>query len=81
MGLVNRHAGKPLILGKVNPNDDLWLASAQQGGGLPSNDTVQNLVSLTDLAALAVGQGKPYHNNVFAHAHAHSQCIVPTASA
>ncbi len=45
------------MLGKINPNDALWLGSAQEDGILPSNDTVQNLASLKDLATLAVGQG------------------------
>ena len=57
VGLVNRHAGKPFILGKINPNDALWLSSAQEDGILPSNDTVQNVASLKDLATLALGQG------------------------
>ena len=57
MGLVNRHAGKPVVLGQTNPNDALWLSSAQEDGIIPINDTVQNLASLKDLATLALGQG------------------------
>lgn len=57
MGLVNRHAGKPVVLGQINPNDALWLSSAQEDGIISSNDTVQNLASLKDLTTLALGQG------------------------
>ena len=57
VGLVNRHAGKPFVLGQINPNDALWLSSAQRDGVFPKNDTVQNLVSLTDLATVALSLG------------------------
>ena len=57
VGLVNRHAGKPFVLGQINPNDALWLTSAQRDGVFPSNDTVQNLVSLTALATVALSLG------------------------
>ena len=57
MGLLNRHAGEPFVLGKINPNDALWLSSAQEDGIIPSNATVQNVASLKDLGTLALGQG------------------------
>ena len=45
------------MLGLINPNDAVWLITAQQDGGLPSNDTVQALSSLADLTAIALDQG------------------------
>ncbi len=57
IGLINRHAAKPAVLGLINPNDALWLITAQQDGGIPINDTVQTLSSLADLTAIALSQG------------------------
>lgn len=57
VGLVNRDAGRPFALGVISANDALWLKDAQQGGGLPSNDTVQKVPTLTNLIAIALRLG------------------------